>query len=112
MSHLAARVTTLVDGQLSIEAAERAHVHLAGCRDCRDVVEAERLIKGRLSVLADPQPGVDLMNRLLAMGGPSGPLPPRVGHVPGSPRPVPPRWQPAVTTSVDHVPVLDRKSVV
>lgn len=89
MSHLGDRVTALVDGQLPIEATERAHSHLAHCRDCRDAVEIERLMKARLSCLTGPVPDDDLVSRLLAMGGPSGPLPPRAGHVPGSPRPLP-----------------------
>lgn len=89
MSHLGDRVSSLVDGQLPMEAVERAHSHLANCRDCRDAVEAERLMKARLSCLPAPEPAADLVGRLLTMGGPSGPLPPRPGHVPGSPRPVP-----------------------
>jgi hypothetical protein len=89
VSHLGDRVTALVDGQLPIEATERAHSHLAHCRECRDAVEIERLMKARLSCLAGPAPDGDLLSRLLAMGGPSGPLPPREGHVPGSPRPMP-----------------------
>lgn len=87
MSHLGDRVAALVDGQLPIEATERAHAHLAHCRPCRDEVEAERLMKARLTQLSGPEPGCDLVNALLAMGGPSGPLRPRDGHVPGSPRP-------------------------
>lgn len=89
MSHLGEKVSALVDGQLSVEATERAYAHLAHCRDCRDLVETERLLKSRLTCLPDPAPGADLVGRLLALGGPSGPLPPRPGHVPGSPRPVP-----------------------
>jgi hypothetical protein len=89
VSHLGDRLTALVDGQLPIEATERAHSHLAQCRACRDAVEIERLMKSRLSCLAGPSPDSDLIGRLLAMGGPSGPLPPREGHVPGSPRPLP-----------------------
>jgi hypothetical protein len=88
VSHLGDRVAALVDGQLPIEATERAHCHLAHCRECRDAVELERLMKVRLSCLAGPQPDGDLVSRLLAMGGPCGPLPPREGHVPGSPRPL------------------------
>jgi hypothetical protein len=93
VSHLGERVTALVDGQLSIDATERAHAHLAGCRQCRDAVEAERVMKARLAGLTGPAPDAALLGRLLAMGGPSGPLPPRNGHVPGTPRPraVPPR---------------------
>lgn len=87
MAHLGDRVTALVDGQLPAEAVERAHAHLAHCRPCREAVETERLMKARLATLRGPEPGADLMQRLLAMGGPNGPLPPRVGHVPGMPRP-------------------------
>jgi hypothetical protein len=89
VSHLGENVAALVDGQLSPTATERAHVHLAHCRGCRDLVEAERLMKTRLTRLPAPAPGADLVGRLLALGGPSGPLPPRSGHVPGSPRPIP-----------------------
>jgi len=89
VSHLGDRITDLVDGQLSPQAQERAHAHLAGCPECRAAVEAERLMKARLAGLPAPQPGQDLTRRLLAMGGPQGPLAPRTGHVPGSPRPRP-----------------------
>lgn len=87
MAHLGDRVAALVDGQLPVDIIERAHAHLAGCRSCREAVEAERLMKARLASLQGPEPGNDLMQRLLAMGGPNGPLPPRAGHVPGTPRP-------------------------
>lgn len=87
MTHLGEKVSALVDGQLSLEATERAHAHLACCRPCRDLVEGERQMKARLSCLPAPELGADLVGRLLALGGPSGPLPPRPGHVPGSPRP-------------------------
>lgn len=89
MSHLGERVSGLVDGQLSPADTERAMAHLAGCRPCRDAVETERLMKARLACLAGPGPSGDLVGRLLAMGGPSGPMPPRPGYVPGSPRPQP-----------------------
>jgi hypothetical protein len=89
VSHLGERVSALIDGQLNAEATERAMAHLAGCRECRDAVEIERLTKTRLAYLCGPEPAGDLIGRLLAMGGPSGPLPPRPGHVPGMPRPKP-----------------------
>jgi hypothetical protein len=89
VAHLGDRVAALVDGQLPADVVDRAHAHLVGCRPCREAVEAERLMKGRLACLRGPEPGVDLMQRLLAMGGPNGPLPPRGGHVPGTPRPQP-----------------------
>ena len=87
MSHLGDRAAAFVDGQLSPDAAERATAHLAACRPCRDLVELERLTKVRLASLHGPAPTADLVGRLLAMGGPAGPLPPRPGHVPGMPRP-------------------------
>ncbi|MDQ1294210.1 MAG: hypothetical protein QG608_2093 [Actinomycetota bacterium] len=89
MSHLGDRITDLVDGQLSAEAQERAHAHLARCPQCRASVEAERLMKARLAGMPAPEPSEDLTQRLLSLGGPQGPLAPRVGHVPGSPRPRP-----------------------
>jgi anti-sigma factor RsiW len=87
MSHLGERVSPLVDGQLGPDAAERALMHIAGCPECHDAVEVERLTKQRLAALGVPRPGGDFMHRLLEMSGPSGPMPPRPGHVPGSPRP-------------------------
>ncbi len=87
MTHLGERISDLVDGQLPAEAAERAYAHLASCYGCRDQVEAERLMKARLAALALPSPRDDLVQRLLAMGGPAGPVPPRQGHVPGTARP-------------------------
>ncbi len=89
MTHLGDRAAAFVDGQLTPESAERATAHLAACRPCRDLVELERLTKARLSALCGPDPTADLVGRLLAMGGPSGPMPPRPGHVPGTPRPQP-----------------------
>jgi anti-sigma factor RsiW len=89
VTHLGDRAAAFVDGQLSPESAERTTAHLATCRPCRDLVELERLMKARLSALRGPEPTADLVGRLLAMGGPAGPLPPRPGHVPGSPRPQP-----------------------
>jgi len=87
MSHLGERVTSLVDGQLSVDGAERALMHITSCSDCREAVESERLMKQRLATLGPPEPADLLVRRLLELAGPSGPLPPRSGHVPGSPRP-------------------------
>jgi hypothetical protein len=87
MSHLGERITSLVDGQLAVEPAERALMHIAGCPDCREAAETERLTKHRLAALGAPEPADRLIGRLLELAGPSGPMPPRSGHVPGSPRP-------------------------
>jgi anti-sigma factor RsiW len=89
VTHLGDRAAAFVDGQLSPDSAERTTAHLVTCRPCRDLVELERLTKARLSALCGPEPTADLVGRLLAMGGPAGPLPPRRGYVPGSPRPQP-----------------------
>jgi hypothetical protein len=86
VTHLGDRASALVDGQLSMEGTERAHQHLAHCRECRDAVESERLMKARLAGMFGPAPDEQLMGRLLALGGPAGPLPPREARVPGSPR--------------------------
>lgn len=91
MSHLGDRITPLVDQQLPADATERAHAHIAACRECHDAVEIERLTKARLATLGSPEPDDDLMRRLLQMAGPAGPMPPRAGHVPGTPRPHPVR---------------------
>ncbi|MDQ1290101.1 MAG: hypothetical protein QG622_3667 [Actinomycetota bacterium] len=70
MTHLGERVSALVDGQLPIDALERAHSHLARCRECRDAVEAERLMKVRLSCLPEPGPEAGFLGRLVAIGAP------------------------------------------
>ena len=86
MTHLGDRVTPLVDGQLPPDATERAFAHITTCQQCRQQVDAERLTKSRLATLADPEPSSDLVDRLLQLAGPAGPLPPRDGRVPGTPR--------------------------
>jgi hypothetical protein len=98
--HLGDRVTPLVDGQLPVDAAERAYAHLAICRQCRARVEEERLIKSRLAALRDPVPDQALMSRLVGLAAPGGPMAPRDGHVPGSPRPQ--------TVPIGHRPLPDR----
>ena len=77
MTHLGDKAAALVDGQLSAEAAERAAMHMVGCRPCRDAVELERLTKQRLASLSSPEPEDGFLAQLMAMAGPAGPLPPR-----------------------------------
>jgi anti-sigma factor RsiW len=115
VTHLGDRITPLVDGQLAPDATERAHVHLASCDPCREAVEMERLMKARLAALGTPEPGEDLVLRLLQLAGPEGPLPPRQGHVPGMPRARqlsgpgrPPRQASAPTTRPVARGVVDR----
>ncbi len=89
MTCIGDRVTPLVDGRLPADAADRAYAHAAVCDTCREAVEAERLTKARLVAMATPEPGPALITSLLLIGGPTGPLPPREGRVPGTARPLP-----------------------
>lgn len=51
IGHLGARVSALLDGQLSAEESERAWAHVHACHACRDLVEREGWIKTRLAGL-------------------------------------------------------------
>ncbi|WP_432496621.1 anti-sigma factor family protein [Kineococcus auxinigenes] len=75
--HLGARVSPLVDGRLAPDAALRAGEHVRACCECAEAVEAERLVRARLRALPEPELSGDLLVRLLDIGGPAGPLPPR-----------------------------------
>ena len=86
--HLGARVTPLVDGRLAADAELRAEDHLHTCCECHEAVEAERLVRARLTTLGAPEVSPDLMARLLDIGGPSGPLPPRDRPMAAPARPV------------------------
>lgn len=86
--HLGARVTALVDGRLATDAEARAHDHVRSCGDCSDALEAERLVRARLHALGEPELSEDLLVRLLQIGGPSGPLPPRDAPMANPARPV------------------------
>lgn len=50
--HLGARVSALLDGQLSAEESQRAWEHLARCRSCQQEVERESWIKRRVAGLS------------------------------------------------------------
>jgi len=69
--HLGGRVSALVDGQLSPEAAGRAWSHVLGCSGCRDAVERETWVKGRLAGLgaSDPPPGLSEVIGQVPAGG-------------------------------------------
>ncbi|WP_369056585.1 anti-sigma factor family protein [Kineococcus terrestris] len=86
--HLGARVSTLVDGRLAPDAHARAQEHLRGCCECAEAVDAERLVRDRLASLPAPPLSQDLLTRLLDIGGPAGPLPPRDGAIAQPARPV------------------------
>lgn len=78
VGHLGARVSALLDGQLSAEESERAWLHVHGCHACRDLVEREGWVKTRLAGFAGTpatQPAVSdrLKGSLLgAVPAPSG----------------------------------------
>ncbi|MEZ0492169.1 anti-sigma factor [Kineococcus sp. TBRC 1896] len=86
--HLGARVTALADGRLATDAEARAHEHVQTCGECSEALEAERLVRARLRALAEPEPSDDLVVRLLQIGGPCGPLPPRDAPIANPARPV------------------------
>jgi anti-sigma factor RsiW len=85
--HLGERVSAFVDGALADDARDRSLVHLAGCPECHEQVEAARLLKSRLVALPAPEISTALIARLLAMAEPGGPIPPRPARLPGQPRP-------------------------
>lgn len=85
-SCLGERVSALADGALPDDVRDRSLVHVAGCADCRAALDVERLLIERLRALPAPAPSADLMGRLLSLGDPGGPLPPRAGRVAGTPR--------------------------
>ena len=92
MSHLGVQISGLVDGELSGAELDRANAHLAACERCRAEAAELRQLKRDLRALAIPlfdsasegtagraEAGTDeaLTRRLLAMAGPSGPVPSR-----------------------------------
>ena len=101
MSHLEEQISALVDGELTGAELDRANAHLAACARCREEAAELRQLKRQLRSLASPWdvPGdatyrasagpagsagqrpmsadEALTRRLLAMGGPGGPVPSR-----------------------------------
>ena len=71
--HLGARLAALVDGEMSHDDRDRALGHIAGCVQCRSLVESERTLKGQLGAMAMPEPSARLMAALFqipqAQGG-------------------------------------------
>lgn len=69
--HLGARVSALLDGQLSAEDEERAWDHVHACHLCRDLVEREGWVKTRLAGLTWGSPAeVPVHLRGSLMGAP------------------------------------------
>jgi putative zinc finger protein len=85
VSHLGDRISALVDGELGHNARDRALAHVANCVSCRAALDAERAVKDRLATAPTPGPSPELMARLLAMGEPGDPMPPRGRPMPLAP---------------------------
>jgi hypothetical protein len=64
MAHLGEDVAAYVDGQLSVEAAQRADEHLAHCERCRRSVSQQRALKERMSGTPSPLLSPDLLASL------------------------------------------------
>lgn len=76
--HLGSRISALVDGQLTPEAAERALAHVAACPQCADELRSARSARDALlGASHDLPPAPDLTARLLALRGDGPPPPPQ-----------------------------------
>ena len=74
MSHLGARLSALVDGELGGAERDRAYAHLAGCAQCRAEAAELRALKQKLRSLKTGAPAeAALTRRLISMAGPGGP---------------------------------------
>ena len=85
MSHLGARVSALVDGQLGPSERDRALVHVAHCDTCQAAVDAERSVKALLAGSARPTPSDGLLASLHGLAEPGGPVSPRPRSMPLGP---------------------------
>ncbi len=84
--HLGARLSALIDGELSDAQRERVLAHLTRCEDCRREAAALRLLKRRMHTLGDAAAGDALTWRLLALAPHGGEGPPaRRAHRTGRP---------------------------
>jgi hypothetical protein len=83
---LGERVSGLADGSLPDDVRDRALAHVTGCHACREALDTERLLVDRLRHLPTARPSQSLLDSLVAMGEPGGPMPPRPGRVAGTAR--------------------------
>jgi len=80
--HLGARLGALVDGELAHDDRDRALAHLAGCAQCRILVEAERTLKTQLEAMPMPEPSARLMAALFQIPQTERPPEPPAGSPP------------------------------
>ena len=85
MTHLGARISALVDGELDHEARDRALAHIAHCATCRELVVAERFVMESRAAAAPPAPSERVLATLQALAQPGNPLPPRARTMPQGP---------------------------
>lgn len=72
IGHLGARVSALLDGQLSAAETERAWAHVHACHQCRDRVEHEGWVKTQLAGLAPTGGHAPEHLKGALLGGPGG----------------------------------------
>jgi anti-sigma factor RsiW len=80
--HLGTRLGALVDGELAHDDRDRALAHLAGCAQCRMLVEAERTLKSQLDAMPMPEPSARLMAALFQIPQTERPPEPPAGSPP------------------------------
>src|SRR5262245_53058156 len=85
MSHLGARISALVDGELGHAARDRALAHIAHCSRCRAELDAERSVKDRTTRAFAPPPSAELLASLLSLAEPGEPLRPMPRSMPLAP---------------------------
>jgi anti-sigma factor RsiW len=85
VSHLGHRVAAVVDGELGHEARDKALAHVAHCSECRAELASQRAVKELLVSAPAPEPSPALVEALLALESPGGPLPPRARTMPQGP---------------------------
>ena len=85
LGHLGPDLSALVDGELGHDRRDRALAHVAGCGDCRALLEQERAVKALVSGSIPPQPSARLVSALTALSLPGAPPPPRSRSTPNGP---------------------------
>jgi len=75
LQHPLDKLSAVVDGELDHDSRDKVLSHLVSCDTCRSEVDAQRRLKARLAAISEPEPSLDLMQRL--MGVPSFSTEPR-----------------------------------
>jgi anti-sigma factor RsiW len=67
VQHPLDKLSAVVDGELDHDSRDRVLGHLVICDTCRSEVDAQRRLKSRLTATPDPEPSLDLMQRLMGV---------------------------------------------